>query len=45
MALGGWNGPEMLRIYVQMGNLDDLLDGHDAYSPVSRLDVADLFGD
>lgn len=46
MALGGWNGPEMLRIYVQMGNLDDLLDGHADYSPVDcRLDVADLFGD
>ena len=46
MALGGWNGPEMLRIYVQLGNLDDLLEGHEAYSPVGNLlDVGDLFGD
>ena len=36
MALGGWNGPEMLRIYVQLGNLEDLLDGHADYSPVDN---------
>jgi len=37
MKLGGWSGPEMLRIYVQLGNLDALRDGHADYSPVGRL--------
>ena len=31
MSLGGWRGAEMLRIYVQLGDIDALLDGHAAY--------------
>ena len=38
MALGGWSGPEMLRIYVRLGNLDALRAGHADYSPVDNLE-------
>lgn len=38
MTLGGWEGPEMLRIYVRLGSLDALRKGHAAYSPVDNLE-------
>lgn len=34
MTLGGWSGPEMLRIYCRLGKLDTLRQGHRDYSPV-----------
>lgn len=37
MALGGWSGPEMLRIYVCLGSREHLQDAHARYGPVDRL--------
>jgi site-specific recombinase XerD len=36
MTLGGWAGPEMLRIYVQLGNRSALQQAHTQYSPADR---------
>lgn len=37
MKLGGWSSPDMLQIYVNSGNLPDLLEAHREKSPVSNL--------
>ncbi len=35
--IGGWRGPEMLRVYVQLSHREDLHDGHRRYGPVDQL--------
>jgi site-specific recombinase XerD len=36
MRLGGWSGPEMLRVYVRLGSREALQRAHQKYSPVDR---------
>ncbi|MBN1874725.1 MAG: tyrosine-type recombinase/integrase [Anaerolineae bacterium] len=36
LTLGGWSGPEMLRVYVRLGALDQLRRGHSNYGPVNN---------
>ena len=38
MKLGGWSGPEMLRIYVKLAGREALGRAHQTYSPVGRLE-------
>ena len=37
MALAGWSGPEMLRVYVRLGSRQKLQDAHRRYGPVDHL--------
>lgn len=37
MDIGGWNGPEMLRIYVRLGSRQKLQDAHRQFGPVDNL--------
>jgi len=37
MKIGGWSGPEMLRIYVRLGSRQKLQEAHEQFGPVDRL--------
>lgn len=37
MAIAGWSGPEMLRIYVRLGSRQKLQEAHEKFGPVDRL--------
>jgi len=37
MKIGGWSGPEMLRIYVRLGSREKLQDAHKQYGPVDNV--------
>jgi integrase/recombinase XerC len=37
MDLGGWNDPSTLRIYVLLGSIPDLVEGHQQFGPVDNM--------
>jgi len=37
MAIGGWSGPEMLRVYVRLGSRQKLMEAHQQFGPVDRI--------
>lgn len=37
MDIGGWSGPEMLRVYVRLGSRQKLQQAHEQYGPIDRL--------
>lgn len=37
MSIGGWSGPEMLRIYVRLGSRQKLMEAHQQFGPVDRI--------
>lgn len=42
MHIGGWAGPEMLRVYVRLGSRQKLQDAHRQFGPVDRVIAEEL---